>query len=142
MSRSKRSPCCVVDVGKSRGTELKRRETESMSKPIELTAATFDKEVAHSEVPVLVDFWAAWCGPCRLVAPVIDRIAEEYEGAVKVAKVNVDAEQELAASFGISSIPTIALFEPGQRPRTVVGALSKEGLEEAFGLRRFVGEAA
>jgi thioredoxin 1 len=113
-----------------------------MSKPIELTAATFDKEVARSEVPVLVDFWAAWCGPCRLVAPVIDRIAEEYEGAVKVAKVNVDAEQELAASFGISSIPTIALFEPSQQPRTVVGALSKEGLEEAFGLRRFVGEAA
>ena len=113
-----------------------------MSKPIELTAATFDKEVAHSEVPVLVDFWAAWCGPCRLVAPVIDRIAEEYEGAVKVAKVNVDAEQELAASFGISSIPTIALLEPGQQPRTVVGALSKEGLEEAFGLRRFVDEAA
>ena len=113
-----------------------------MSKPIELTAATFDKEVVRSEVPVLVDFWAAWCGPCRLVAPVIDRIAKEYEGAVKVAKVNVDAEQELAASFGISSIPTIALFEPGQQPRTVVGALPKEALEEAFGLRRFVGEAA
>ena len=113
-----------------------------MRKPIELTAATFDQEVAHSELPVLVDFWAVWCGPCRLVAPVIDRIAEEYEGAVKVAKVNVDAEQELAASFGISSIPTIALFEPGQRPRTVVGALSKERLEEAFGLWRFVGEAA
>jgi thioredoxin 1 len=64
-------------------------------------------------VPVLIDFWAAWCGPCGLVAPVIDRIAEEYEGSLKVAKVNVDAEQELAASFGISSIPTIALFGPG-----------------------------
>jgi thioredoxin 1 len=113
-----------------------------MSKPIELTSATFDEEVQHSEVPVLVDFWAAWCGPCRLVAPVIDQIAEEYEGTVKVAKVNVDAEQHLAASFGISSIPTIVLFEPGQPPRSVVGALPKETLEEAFGLRRFAGEAA
>ena len=113
-----------------------------MSKPVQLTSATFDEEVLGSEVPVLVDFWAAWCGPCRLVAPVMDRIAEEYEGTLKVAKVNVDAEQELAASFGISSIPTMALFEPGQQPRAVVGALSKEGLEEAFGLRRFTGEAA
>jgi thioredoxin 1 len=115
---------------------------DSMSKPIELTSATFDEEVLHSEVPVLVDFWAAWCGPCRLVAPVMNQIAEEYEGSVKVAKVNVDAERELAASFGISSIPTIALFEPDQQPRAVVGALSKEGLEETFGLGRFSGEAA
>ncbi len=113
-----------------------------MAEPIEPTSANFEEEVLRSEIPVLVDFWAAWCGPCRLVAPVMDRIAEEYEGTVKVAKVNVDAEQDLAASFGISSIPTIALFEPGQRPRKVVGALSQEGLEEAFGLSRFVGEAA
>lgn len=76
---------------------------DSMSKPIALTSATFDEEVLHSEVPVLVDFWAAWCGPCRLVAPVMDQIVEEYEGSVKVAKVNVDAERELAASFGIST---------------------------------------
>ncbi len=113
-----------------------------MSKPVEITSATFDKEVLDSEVPVLVDFWAAWCGPCRKVAPVMDRIAEEYEGAVKVAKVNVDAEPELAASLGISSIPTIAFFEPGERPRAIIGALPKEALEEAFGLRRFFGEAA
>ncbi len=113
-----------------------------MSKPVEITSATFDEEVLGSEVPVLVDFWAAWCGPCRKVAPVMDRIAEEYEGVVKVAKVNVDAEAELAASFGISSIPTIAFFEPGEQPRVIVGALPKEALEEAFGLRRFSGEAA
>ncbi len=113
-----------------------------MSKPVEFTSATFDEEVLSSEVPVLVDFWAAWCGPCRKVAPMMDQIAEEYEGAVRVAKVNIDAEPQLASSYGISSIPTIALFEPGQQPRAVVGALSKEGLEEAFGLRRFSGEAA
>jgi thioredoxin 1 len=85
---------------------------------------------------------AAWCDPCRLLALVIDLVAEEYEGAVKVAKVNVDAEQELAASFGISSIPTRALYEPGQQLRAVVGALFKEGVKEAFGLRRFTGEVA
>lgn len=113
-----------------------------MSESVEVTSATFDEEVLGSEVPVLVDFWAAWCDPCRKVAPVIEQIAEEYAGTVKVAKVNVDAERELAASLGIFSIPTIAFFEPGERPRAIVGALPKEALEETFGLRRFSGEAA
>lgn len=112
-----------------------------MAEPIELTSATFEEEVLRSDLPVLVDFWAAWYGPCRLVGPVVDRIAEEYEGAVKVAKVNVDDESALAASFGISSIPTIAFFEPGEEPRAVVGALPKEALEESFGLERFAGGA-
>ncbi|MBO0237183.1 thioredoxin family protein, partial [Vibrio parahaemolyticus] len=79
--------------------------------------------------------------PCRMVAPVMERLAEEYAGRVKVAKVDVDAEPELAGRFGISSIPTIAFFEPGEQPKAVVGALSKEALEEAFGLRRFLGDA-
>lgn len=113
-----------------------------MSKPINVTASNFDREVVLSEVPILVDFWAVWCGPCRTVAPVMDRIAHEYEGLIKVAKVNVDAEPELAGSFGISSIPTIAFFEPGQQPKAVASALPKEALEEAFGLRRFSGKAA
>jgi thioredoxin 1 len=117
-------------------------EVDAMSKPIDLTASTFEREVVRSEVPVLVDFWAAWCGPCRMVAPVMDRIAHEYDGSIKVAKVNIDAEPELTSCFGISSIPTIAFFEPGQRPETVAGALSKVALEEAFGLRRFSKEAA
>ena len=113
-----------------------------MAEPIELTSANFEEEVLGSEIPVLVDFWAAWCGPCRMVGPVVDRIAGEYEGAVKVAKVNVDYEPELAASFGISSIPTIAFLEPGKEPKAVVGALPKEVLEDRFGLGRFAGEAA
>ena len=113
-----------------------------MPKPIDVTASNFEREVMSSGVPVLVDFWAAWCGPCRMVAPVMDRIAHEYDGSIKVAKVNIDAEPELASSFGISSIPTVAFFEPGERPKAVAGALPKGALEEAFGLRRFSEKAA
>lgn len=113
-----------------------------MAESVELTVANFEEEVLRSDLPVLVDFWAAWCGPCRVVGPVVDRIADEYEGAVKVGKVNVDDEPALAASFGVSSIPTIAFFEPGKKPQAVVGALPKEALEEKFGLGRFAGEAA
>jgi thioredoxin 1 len=105
--------------------------------PVEVTAGNFEQEVLNSEIPVLVDFWAAWCGPCRQVAPVMEQIADEYDGAVKVAKVDVDAEQELAGAFRISSIPTIALFEPGEQPKAVMGALPKEMLESTFELDRF-----
>ena len=108
-----------------------------MAEPIAVTEDTFEEEVLNSDVPVLVDFWAAWCGPCRQVAPVIDQIATEYEGTLKVAKVDIDAEARIAGAFGISSIPTIALFEPGEQPKAVVGALPKEMLESAFELDRF-----
>jgi thioredoxin 1 len=111
-----------------------------MPGPVAVTANTFEREVLDSEIPVLVDFWAEWCAPCRQVAPVMDEIARDYEGSVKVAKVDVDAESSLAGHFGISSIPTIAFFEPGEQPKAVVGALPRDMVESAFGLDRFSGK--
>lgn len=113
-----------------------------MSKLAAVTTETFDREVLGSEVPVVVDFWAAWCRPCRMVAPVMDEIAREFEGSVKVVKVGVEAEPEIAERFGVSGIPTIAFFEPGQEPTAVVGALPREVLVEPFGLDRFSRSAA
>jgi thioredoxin len=108
-----------------------------VGEPVAVSAGTFEEEVLNSEVPVVVDFWAEWCAPCRQVAPVMEELARDYEGAVKVAKVDVDAESSLAGLFGISSIPTIAFFEPGEQPKAVVGAMPREMVESAFGLDRF-----
>ena len=113
-----------------------------MSQPVDVTAASFESEVLNSKVPVLVDFWADWCAPCKTIAPVLEEIAADYDGSVKVAKVDVDAENELAGHYGISSVPTIAFFEPEERPKAVVGALSKDMLEDAFDLNRFKSAAA
>lgn len=113
-----------------------------MAKPIEVTDTTFEDEVLNSEVPVLIDFWAEWCAPCRMVAPVMEQLAEEYDGSLKVAKVDVESQQGLASQYGISSIPTIAFFEPGEQPKAVVGALPKEMLVEAFKLERYAQGAA
>ncbi len=93
-----------------------------------LTKDNFEKEVLQSDKPVLVDFWAAWCGPCRMVAPVVDEIASEYNGKAKVGKINVDEQNELAQSYRVMSIPTLMVFKNGKIAENVVGARSKADL--------------
>ena len=95
---------------------------------------TFEQEVIKSETPVLVDFWAEWCGPCHAVAPVLDRIVEERDGDVKLVKVNIDEERGLAERYGIASIPTMILFRDGEPSQVAVGAQPKGALERSLGL--------
>jgi len=101
---------------------------------VEVTDANFATEVLQSELPVIVDFWADWCAPCRMVSPVIEELAGEMAGRIKVAKLNVDANRETAARYDIMSIPTVILFEKGELSRQVVGALPKESLVMELGL--------
>ena len=100
---------------------------------VSITNANFEEEVIKSEIPVLVDFWATWCGPCRMVGPVVSEIAEEFEGKVKVGKVNVDEEDELAERFGVQSIPTIILFKNGEEAARNVGFAPKAKLVQMLG---------
>ncbi|HEY9825313.1 MAG TPA: thioredoxin [Stenomitos sp.] len=93
-----------------------------------VTDTTFKDEVIDSDVPVLVDFWAPWCGPCRMVAPVVEEIAEQYQGQVKVVKVNTDENPNVASQYGIRSIPTLMIFKGGTRVDMVVGAVPKTTL--------------
>ena len=95
----------------------------------EVTDNNFQAEVLESEVPVLVDFWAPWCGPCRMVAPVVEEIANERQGELKVVKMNTDENQQTAIQFNIMSIPTLILFRDGQPAKTVIGAYPKKRLE-------------
>ena len=96
---------------------------------IVITAENFEREVLQSEVPVLVDFWATWCGPCRMIAPAVAKIAEKYEGQVKVGKIDVDTQPQLAARFGIVSIPTVKVFRDGKVAGSLVGLRSQAELE-------------
>lgn len=93
---------------------------------IKLTSENFEKEVIKSEIPVIVDFWAEWCGPCRMQSPIVDDLAETMQGKLKVGKINVDEEGDLAAEYGIMSIPTLVFFNKGKVVNTVVGLHSKQ----------------
>ncbi len=97
-------------------------------KPVTLSSQNFESEVVKSNVPVLVDFWAAWCGPCKMIAPIVEELAKEYDGKLKVAKVDVDANQDIATTFGIMSIPTLLIFNGGRVADQLVGAVPKSML--------------
>jgi len=97
---------------------------------VHVTDGSFQGDVLNSDIPVLVDFWAAWCGPCKMIAPLLDQVADEYAGKIKVCKVDVDANPQTAAKFSVRGIPTLMLFKDGELEATKVGALSKSQLTE------------
>ena len=121
-TRIEESPVC----GKCR---TKLDFTSGVAKPVPVTDQTFREEVLHAKGLVVVDCWAAWCGPCRLIAPMMDQLAAEYSGSAKVAKLNVDENPSTASQFAIQSIPTLLFFRDGKLVKTLVGALPKGQIE-------------
>lgn len=101
-----------------------------MAYPINVNEADFQAEVLDSDIPVLVDFWADWCGPCKMVAPVVEKLAADYDGKVKVAKVDVDTNPQLSGTYGVRSIPTLLIFQQGEPVEQVVGALPERALAD------------
>lgn len=99
-------------------------------KPVTLTDDNFQSEVLNSDKPVLVDFWAEWCGPCRMVAPIVEELATEYTGSLKVGKVDVDANQKVSMQFGVRSIPTLLIFKNGKVVDQIIGAVPKRALAD------------
>jgi len=95
-------------------------------KPLELNETNFEQEVLKAAIPVLVDFWAVWCGPCKMIAPIVDEFAVEYEGKLKIAKVDVDNQQQIAMQYGVRSIPTLLIFKDGKVVEQIVGAAPKK----------------
>jgi len=103
-----------------------------MAEPLQVSDADFEQEILKSDIPALVDFWAAWCGPCRAIAPVVEELARDYAGKVKVAKMNVDENAKTPAKYGIRAIPTLIVFQGGQVVEQITGAVSRSIIENAF----------
>ena len=123
---------CLAVLGNADAISDVEKERKFKMAEITITEKNFEQEVINSTLPVLVDFWASWCGPCRMLAPIIEEIAEEYEKEIKVGKINVDEERVLAMQFGIESIPTVLLFKAGKIVAKSVGFRTKEQLEDMF----------
>ncbi len=100
-----------------------------MAKPITITDENFKTEVLSSDIPVLVDFWAEWCGPCKMIAPSVEELAEEYEGKIKIGKLDIDSNQNVASEYGIRSIPSLLIFKNGQVVDQIVGAVPKNQIQ-------------
>lgn len=103
-----------------------------MSKPVEIEESKFDEAVLKSEIPVMVDFWAPWCGPCRMVAPVVEELSDDYDGKVNFVKINVDNSPKIASQYGIMSIPTLMVFKGGKPVDTIIGFRPKEELQRSL----------
>jgi len=103
-----------------------------MSKPVEIEEAKFDEAVLKSTMPVLVDFWAPWCGPCRMVAPVVDELSDDYDGKVSFVKINVDDNPKIASQYGVMSIPTLMVFKEGKPVDTIIGFRPKDELKKSL----------
>ncbi len=101
-----------------------------MNKPVHITEGNFEAEVLNADLPVLADFWAAWCGPCQMIAPIVEDLAQDYAGWLKVAKVDVDENPDLAARYNVMSIPTLGIFKGGQLVRRIVGYVPKAQLKQ------------
>jgi thioredoxin 1 len=101
-----------------------------MADIMQVSDETFEAEIVNSDIPAMVDFWAAWCGPCKMVGPVVEELAREYEGKIKVAKMDVDQNRETPAKFGIRNIPTLIFFKGGEVANTIIGAQPKSSIEE------------
>lgn len=96
--------------------------------PVEITDANFEQEVTKSELPVLIDFWAVWCGPCKMIAPFVEELAGEYEGKIKIGKVDVDSNPQISMNYGIRSIPTLLIFKDGKVVDQIIGAVPKQAI--------------